>query len=232
MYKRQVNNPLNAITIAAESLQMRLYDELELEDDTAAEAMERLTMIQRESKRCGEITKRLLSFSRNDSAEDSTNGQLTTAPEDLTRIIGEVIAMVRPMKQFTDRNIMFDRSDALFIEINASQIKQVMLNLIVNGLQATDANGQVDVRIRDQTDWVVVDIVDNGHGMTQSNIDQLFEPFYATKETGQGTGLGLSITHRIIEDHHGTIDPSSEGPGQGSTFSIRLPRRQPIQQAA
>jgi two-component system, NtrC family, sensor kinase len=107
-----------------------------------------------------------------------------------------------------------------------------MLNLIVNGLQATDSGGKVEIRIKDQTDWVVIDILDNGHGMTTRNIEQLFEPFYSTKETGQGTGLGLSITHRIIEDHHGTIDPSSPGPGLGSMFSIRLPRRQPIHRAA
>jgi two-component system NtrC family sensor kinase len=228
----EVNNPLQSITISAESLQMRLFEQLDPDDPDTAVAMDRLAMIQRESKRCGEITKRLLNFSRSDSADESTSGQLPTAPDDLTRIIGEVIAMVRPMHQYLDREIMFTRSDALFIEVNSSQIKQVMLNLIVNGLQATDSGGKVEIRIKDQTDWVVIDILDNGHGMTTRNIEQLFEPFYSTKETGQGTGLGLSITHRIIEDHHGTIDPSSPGPGLGSMFSIRLPRRQPIHRAA
>lgn len=228
----EVNNPLQSITISAESLQMRLYDQLDPEDPETAVAMDRLAMIQRESKRCGEITRRLLSFSRSDSADESKDGQLPTAPDDLTRIVGEVIAMVRPMRQYADREIVFTRSDALFIEVNSSQIKQVMLNLIVNGLQATDAGGKVEIRVRDQTDWVVIDIQDNGHGMTPRTIEQLFEPFYSTKETGQGTGLGLSITHRIIEDHHGTIDPSSSGPGLGSTFSIRLPRRQPVIRAA
>lgn len=228
----EVNNPLQAITISAESLQFRLFDHLDPDHPDTAEAMDRLAMIQRESKRCGEITKRLLNFSRNDSANKANTNQLVTAPEDLTRIIGEVIAMVRPMKQYADRELVFDRSDALFIEVNASQIKQVMLNLIVNGLQATDPGGRVEVRVKNRTDWVVIEIQDNGHGMTKQNIEKLFQPFYSTKETGQGTGLGLSITHRIIEDHHGTIDPSSDGSGQGSKFSIRLPLRQPGQRAA
>jgi len=228
----EVNNPLQSITISAESLQMRLYDQLDPDHPETKVAMDRLAMIQRESKRCGEITRRLLSFSRSDSADERVDGRLPTAPDDLTRIIGEVIAMVRPMSQYSDREIVFTRSDALFIEVNSSQIKQVILNLIVNGLQATDSGGKVDIRVKDQTDWVVIDIQDNGHGMTARNIEQLFEPFYSTKETGQGTGLGLSITHRIIEDHHGTIDPSSPGPGLGSTFSIRLPRRQSANRAA
>lgn len=228
----EINNPLQSITIASESLQLRLYDQLDPDHADTVEALERLAMIQRESKRCGEITKRLLNFSRSDSSDDSESSQLATAPEDLTRIICEVIAMVRPMRDYADREIVFDRADPLFVEVNAAQIKQVILNLVVNGLQATEANGQIDVQVKDQTDWVVIDIHDNGHGMTLRNIEQLFEPFYSTKETGQGTGLGLSITHRIIEDHHGTIDPTSAGPGQGSTFSIRLPRRQPAQRAA
>ena len=81
-------------------------------------------------------------------------------------------------------------------------------------------------------DWVIIEISDDGHGLETEIMGNLFEPFFSTKETGQGTGLGLSITHRIIEEHHGTIDPYSEGPGKGSRFNIRLPRRQPQQKAA
>jgi len=228
----EVNNPLQAISMAAESMQMRLMDQLDPENEESEEVMERLAMIQRESKRCGEITRRLLDFSRNDSADNSRNAAPPTALDDLTRIIGEVIAMVRPMSSYKDREIVFTRSEPLFLEVNSSQIKQVLLNLIANGLQATQSGGRVEVRLKDQTDWVVIDILDDGQGMTAENIEHLFEPFFSTKETGKGTGLGLSITHRIVENHHGTIDPSSEGPGKGSTFSIRLPRKQPARRVA
>ena len=136
------------------------------------------------------------------------------------------------MSSYKDREIVFTRSEPLFLEVNSSQIKQVLLNLIANGLQATQSGGRVEVRLKDQTDWVVIDILDDGQGMTAENIEHLFEPFFSTKETGKGTGLGLSITHRIVENHHGTIDPSSEGPGKGSTFSIRLPRKQPARRVA
>ena len=84
----------------------------------------------------------------------------------------------------------------------------------------------MEICLDEHTDWVVLVVRDDGHGMKPENIVNLFEPFYTTKEIGDGTGLGLSITHRIVEEHHGTIDPQSDGPGRGSTFLIRLPRRQ------
>ena len=220
----EINNPLSSISMAAESLQYRLSDQLDPDHEDTKEAIERLEMIQRESKRCGQITRRLLDFSRNERQEKFQN--------DLTRVIGEVLAMIRPMSKYEDREIVFDRTEPLFLEINASQIKQVVLNLVANGLQATDSGGRVCVRLEEQTDWVVIEISDNGHGMKAENIEHLFEPFFSTKETGEGTGLGLSITHRIVVEHHGTIDPSSEGEGKGSRFTVRLPRRQPQLKAA
>jgi len=220
----EINNPLQAMSMAAESVQFRLHEHLPPDNADTKEVMERLDMIQRESKRCGQITRRLLDFARNERQEK--------LPDDLTRVIGEVLAMIRPMSKYQDREIIFDRSAPLIMEINASQMKQVMLNLIANALQATDSGGRVEVHIEEHTDWVVVAVKDNGHGMKPENVDNLFEPFYTTKETGEGTGLGLSITHRIVVDHSGTIDPHSDGPGKGSTFRLRLPRRQPQQKAA
>lgn len=220
----EINNPLSAISMAAESLQYRLIDHLDPDQEDTKEAISRLEMIQRESKRCGQITRRLLDFSRNERQDKVSN--------DLTRVIGEVLAMIRPMSKYSDRNIVFDRIEPLMLEINASQIKQVVLNLVANGLQATDAGGYVSVSLEEQTDWVVIEVADDGHGMKPENIEHLFEPFFSTKETGEGTGLGLSITHRIVVEHHGTIDPSSAGEGKGSKFIVRLPRRQPLQKAA
>lgn len=220
----EINNPLSAITIAAQSVQYRLMDVLDDDHEDTEVVMERLSMIQKESKRCGEITKRLLDFSRNEKQEK--------VPNDLTRVIGEVLAMIRPMTKYHDRKIVFDQIDPLIIDINASQIKQVVLNLVTNGLQAARENGQVQIQIAEQTDWVVIQVTDNGDGMTSENLEQLFEPFYSTKETGEGTGLGLSITNRIVEDHNGTIEAFSSGPGTGSIFSVRLPRKQPMKKAA
>jgi signal transduction histidine kinase len=86
--------------------------------------------------------------------------------------------------------------------------------------------------VQEQTDDLVLKFVDDGCGMTAETIENLFEPFFTLKLGGQGTGLGLSISHRIVHQHGGTIAPSSSGPGQGSTFVVRLPRNAPADRAA
>lgn len=217
----EVNNPLQAMGMAAESVQMRVYDHFDSDHEDTAEVIERLQMIQRESRQCGEITRQLLNFARNEGKEKRN--------DDLTRVVGEVLAMIRPMSRYSDRQIIFERTSPVFAEINASQIKQVVTNLVSNALQATEAAGTVEIDLQDRTDSVVLIVRDNGHGMDATRLENLFEPFYTTKDVGEGTGLGLSITHRLVEEHHGTIDPHSDGPGKGSTFRVRLPRRQPVE---
>ncbi|MCP4506791.1 MAG: hypothetical protein GY826_10410, partial [Fuerstiella sp.] len=127
----EINTPLSAITMAAESLRFRLSEHLDPKQKDTTEALGRLDMIQRESKRCGQITRRLLDFARNDKQD--------ILPHDLTHVVREVLDMVRPMDRYSDRNVVFHPSDPLILEINASQIKQVVLNLVANGLQATAA---------------------------------------------------------------------------------------------
>jgi signal transduction histidine kinase len=79
--------------------------------------------------------------------------------------------------------------------------------------------------VHEQTDQLVLEFTDDGCGMTPDVLERLFEPFFTRKQTGQGTGLGLSISHRIVNQHGGTISATSSGPGQGSRFAVRLPRR-------
>lgn len=229
----ELNSPLQSIGMSAESIQMRLYDHLEDHDDEEArEIFERLGMIQKESRRCGEITQKLLSFARDDNSANSQSAIPETRREDITRVINEVVTMIRPLRKYSSHELIFDDSVPLMIEINASRIKQVILNLVANALQATGDSGRVEVTVQDRTDWVVIRVTDNGQGMTTEEKEHLFDPFFTTKEAGKGTGLGLSITHRIVEEHHGTIDPISEGRGKGSTFVVKLPKRQPQQNAA
>ena len=105
--------------------------------------------------------------------------------------------------------------------------------LAVAGQVGVDPSGAiVDGGVAEQTDQVILTFRDQGIGMTAEVIDNLFEPFFTQRRDGKGTGLGLSISHRIITDHGGTIDASSDGPGHGSTFEVHLPRRQASEQAA
>jgi signal transduction histidine kinase len=220
----EINNPLSAITVAAESLEMRLDGLDGMKSDDAREAMERIAMIRRESRRCGDITRRLLNFSHGDKA-----GHI---PTDIAELIHEVLVMVQHLGRYADRTVTFECDRSIVAEVNAAQLKQVILNLIANGLQATTAGGRVIVRLQELVDSIVVAIEDDGCGMDEDTLHHIFDPFFTTKEAGQGTGLGLSITHRIIENHAGTITPISNGLGCGSTFQIRLPKRQPQANAA
>jgi len=112
------------------------------------------------------------------------------------------------------------------VEHDSDQIHQVLLNLLLNALQAIDANGKITVTVRPLGTTAVVEVADNGRGILPDHLPNIFRPFYTTK--GDGTGLGLSLARRIVEDHHGRIDVSS-AVGKGSTFAVILPllRAQP-----
>lgn len=215
----EINNPLSAIRWAGESLESRLAELLnDAPDDDAAVVQQYVAMIQSESERCQEITKRLLDFSRN---HDSAKTQ-----QDVCFILREVLSLITHMKKYRECQVEFDRQEPCEIEISGPEIKQVALNLVANALDSTGAKGTLRVELHEQVDWVEIHFVDDGAGMDQETIDHLFEPFYTTKPTGEGTGLGLSISDRIVGDHGGTIEAQSDGPGMGSTFSVRLPRKQ------
>lgn len=106
------------------------------------------------------------------------------------------------------------------VEHDSDQIHQVLLNLLLNALQAIGPEGKVEVTLRQQGTNVIVEVADNGRGIRPEDLPNIFRPFYTTK--GEGTGLGLSLARRIVEDHQGRIDVSSTV-GYGTTFSVILP---------
>jgi signal transduction histidine kinase len=106
------------------------------------------------------------------------------------------------------------------VEHDSDQIHQLLLNLLLNALQAIDLDGKIKVSVRQHGTAAVVEVSDNGRGIAPDHLPNIFRPFYTTK--GDGTGLGLSLARRIVEDHHGRIDVTS-GVGQGTTFAVVLP---------
>ena len=109
----------------------------------------------------------------------------------------------------------------------ASQIGQVVLNLLVNAIQAIETSGheqggRIEVLTRVAGDHFVIDIGDNGPGIAPESLPKLFDPFFTTKPVGEGTGLGLSISHGIITGHGGRIEVETDL-GSGTTFRIFLP---------
>jgi signal transduction histidine kinase len=106
------------------------------------------------------------------------------------------------------------------VEHDSDQIHQVVLNLLLNAVQAIEGTGTVRVVIGSENDCASVRVTDTGRGIPEQQLSQIFRPFYTTR--GNGTGLGLSLVRRIMEEHHGRISVTSEV-GKGSTFEVLLP---------
>ena len=115
------------------------------------------------------------------------------------------------------------------VEHDSDQIHQVLLNLLLNAVQAMEGAGTVRVEVGSQEDYARVVVSDTGRGISPQHLPNIFRPFYTTK--GNGTGLGLSLARRIAEEHHGRIEVSSVV-GKGSKFTVLLPFNMPVTQAA
>ncbi|MDB5293065.1 MAG: zraS 4 [Phycisphaerales bacterium] len=214
----EINNPLNIMLGYAELSLKALR--LTAGPQAIAELIEWQDIIREESLRCKQITGKLLSLAR--------GGSEGREPVSLTRVASEVATIVRGLQDFRRRkiNVAIDPSDQFRVHANQTEMKQVILNLVVNSLEATrEGSGEVVVDARRDGKWVELTVTDNGRGMTPDMLEKVFEPFFTDKRgAGEpGTGLGLSITHAIVTDHGGEIRAQSPGPGQGSRFIFRLP---------
>ena len=118
-----------------------------------------------------------------------------------------------------------DYGDFKEIECYPSKLKQVLMNILTNSIQAIEGKGEIIIQTISSDIGIKIIIKDNGRGMSHEVKEHIFEPFYTTKDVGKGTGLGLSISFGIIEEHKGNIDVISE-PGKGSEFIISLPKAQ------
>ncbi len=216
----EINNPLSVIMTAAYGLEMRLGDDVleQVPEADRADIREYLGLIQTESERCERITKKLLDFSYGKGDERNRY--------DVAAIVQEVVSMVSHLSRYQDRQLIFDHPLPLHAWVNAPEIKQVILNLVANALDATSSGGRVEIQVKEFPDQVEIAVEDNGCGMTPEQMKHIFEPFFTTKDVGKGTGLGLAITHRIVRDHGGTLEVTSEGTGLGSRFVLRLPKHE------
>jgi signal transduction histidine kinase len=221
----EINNPLASVALCAESLSERVDEvlppESEVDEKTRngiAVTKKYLGMIEKEAFRCKDITERLLDFSR--------MGDVEKQDTDLAELVQGVIDMVQHLGKYRDKHVGFEIDRRVVAPVCAQEIKQVVLNLITNALDALDPGGRVHVRVGVCDDDAELIVDDDGCGMTEEVIEHLFEPFFTRRRDKQGTGLGLSITYRIIRDHGGQIDATSEGPGHGSRFRVTLPLKQ------
>ena len=205
----EINNPLASIAMCAESLESRIGK------DVDAVASRYIQLIQSEAFRCKGITEKLLDFSR--------VGEVRRQATALGALTHDVVDMLRHVGRFAQKTVTIFEGPDVLVMANPQEIKQVVLNLLVNALDSIDGDGEVELTVRRDGHEARLVLTDNGCGMDEEVLQNLFEPFFTSRTSKKGTGLGLSIAHRIITDHGGRIEAKSTGPGCGATFSVILP---------
>lgn len=145
---------------------------------------------------------------------------------DVHRCIDSTLNVVRNEVKNKAR-VSLEYGDLPAVECMPSQLNQVVMNLLVNAAQAIADYGKITIRTTSDGDHVEIAVIDTGTGMPAETCAKVFDPFFTTKPIGSGTGLGLSVSYGIVERHNGSIDVRSE-PGEGTTFTVRLPIRQAL----
>jgi two-component system, NtrC family, sensor kinase len=210
----EINNPLAGILTYAKLLKKRFAARSDAQQDDTVNS---LSLIESESRRCGEIVKNLMSFAR--------ATPLTFEPSDLNGVIERCVRLVQ--HQLTLANIELNLKLAPgvpLIHCDPSQIEQVVLSLVMNAIDAMPHGGTLSIATRHliESGEAQIQVQDDGIGIPADVLPNLFEPFFTTKERGHGLGLGLAISRTIVERHFGRIEVSSE-PGRGTQFTITLP---------
>lgn len=211
----EINNPLGGILIYS-SLMM---EDLPEEDPKRGDLMR----IVQEAGRCKEIVKSLLEFARQTEPK--------MEPTDVNRAINDGLFFLVNQALFHNIQIVKKLDTFLpFVKGNASQLKQVFMNIIVNAAEAMHGGGTLTITTSPAPDrkTVFVEFTDTGEGIPEENLTRIFDPFFTTKEVGKGTGLGLATSYGIVEDHGGKIGVRSMV-GEGTTFTIELPIHQGTQ---
>ena len=213
----EINNPLAVINHAAgwladiaakdDSLSPKMRSSLELA----------LGKINKNVQRAKRITHQLLTFSRqNDSVVKEF---------DLCAMALEVVDLTRKIADDNQAEVLCSCADKeIRIWADPFQVRQVIVNLVTNGIQAVGKGGAVSMTISGDQENVVIKVSDNGPGIPAENLQRIFEPFFTTKSPGEGTGLGLSVSKGIIEKLGGQIEVESKL-GAGAVFKVTLPRK-------
>lgn len=206
----EIKNPLSTINV---NLKLLAEDMAHYYDEEHRRLIARLDTVRGEANRIKEILDDFLRFA----------GQfdLTLAEADLRQVVEELADFFTP--QAAAGKVVLRSSlpdEPLLCRIDVNLIKQALLNIMVNAVQAMPSGGELLVRLSQQRAEAVIEVIDTGQGIDSERIGRIFDAYYSTKQ--DGTGLGLPTTRRIIREHGGQISVDSE-PGKGTRFVITLP---------
>jgi len=206
----EVGTPLNVILGHAEMV----LDDVEPRSPAAASAEKILTQVERVSK----ILRGLMKFAgdRESSAERL----------DLGTVARETCELLEVAARKAGVTLQVESPEACHVHADAGQIQQVLTNLIMNAIHASEPEDRIVVACRASDEGVELSVRDEGCGIPEALVDQIFDPFVTTKGVGDGTGLGLAVSYGIVKEHDGTIAVESVE-GEGTTFTVRLPAAEP-----
>ncbi len=219
----EIRNPLNVLSLNLQMLEEEIAAAAKpaapggTDGDPGEEARVYIAALQGEIRRLGNLVNNFLSFAR--------PSQLRIETRDLNRVLSDICRLVRPDFDAKGLQLIQDLSPYLPpVDLDEGQIRQAVMNILINATQILKAGGTVWVRTRvGPAGEAAITIEDNGPGIKPEDRDRIFEVFYSSR--GGGTGLGLPIAARILEAHGGSISVDSE-PGKGARFILKLPRRQ------
>jgi two-component system sensor histidine kinase HydH len=231
-FAHEIRNPLVALRIFAQLLPAR-WEDPEFRQDfshVVVTELERVEALVREFLAVAhESARARADTAPSGVAADATPTPLTTAgtaatsPVSLAEIVDSVLPLVRVQARDKDVEIVFERADDAYIDAESLRLRQVVMNLVLNAIDATPAGGAIVVRcdrLEGERRTVALTVRDSGRGIAADDLPRIFEPFFTTRE--QGTGLGLAITRQIVEACGGSIRAQSAA-GAGATFVVELP---------
>jgi signal transduction histidine kinase len=208
----EINTPLASIASSAEGLRRRIQ-----RGQLHPRQLERYSKtICDEAFRAREITTRMLGLVRHEP------GKLSKVS--LQLIMHQAGSALRHRAESADICLVQEPvSEDIFLKVNGGELVQILVILLANALDASRPGGRVTLKANALSDKLVVDVVDEGRGISDADIDRIFEPFYTTKKPGEGTGLGLALVGSMVEAHRGRISVNSRV-DRGSVFTVTLPR--------
>jgi len=208
----EINNPIGIVLNRLDCLNLD-----DIEDSAENTLRDDLRVIRDQTERVGEVARRLLSLSRDEPD--------VIEPLDLNELVGRVIHFLEPGLVKKSLRVDWDlASDLPLLQASHNGIETVILNLLLNAVDASPEEGEISVVTHAEEDGraVKLQVSDAGPGIEEELLERIFEPFFTTKEGPRGTGLGLAVTRSAAQSHGGDVTVQSE-PGVGSCFTVTLP---------
>jgi signal transduction histidine kinase len=215
----EINNPVNAIVNTVGPLE-EAVSSIDKDPEAAKDVVEMVKVVQRGAQRTKAIVSALHNYSRTDDE--------SVVDFDIDRSIDDSLELLRHLLK-QNVTVVKKYNNPGRVRGHAGQINQVFMNLLTNAAQALAhrENATITIETSGDQEGVGVKITDNGSGIPPEVLPRIWDPFFTTKDVGEGTGLGLSIVHELVERHGGTIECETKV-GEGTTFSVRLPRQMQI----